>query len=77
MAELLRRVCRVPKEEIYYVAWTVDAYDGLAFLRNESEGIVSVFCSSDYADDVDLIISALMKEGIDIEILSEFHAGEN
>ena len=64
-AELRRYVLRVPREEIYYMSWTIDAYEGVAFLKNEDEpGVVSIFCADDYASETEKIISAFEGEGI-------------
>jgi hypothetical protein len=73
MTDLLRFSLRVPREEICYMSWTVDGYEGVAFLRNESEdGVVSVLCSEDYAAETDKIISAFEAEGIAVERLGVF-----
>ena len=70
MTEFHRYLLRAPKEEIYYISWIIDAYDGVAFVKNEDEpGLLSVFCSSDYAGETKKIISALVSEGIKIEWL--------
>ena len=73
-----RYLLRVPKEEIYYISWIIDAYDGVAFVKNEEEpGLLSVFCTADYAAEVDKIISAFESEGINIERLhNDFNFGE-
>jgi hypothetical protein len=66
---------KVPKASICYMSWTIDAYDGVAFLKNESdEGVVSVFCSPDYEDETERIIEAFEAEGIAIERLG-FYGG--
>ena len=68
MTLLRRYLFRAPKEEIYYISWTIDAYDGVAFVKNEDEpGLVSVFCTEDYADETEKIISAFVSEGIEIK----------
>jgi hypothetical protein len=68
MAKSLRFTLRLPKEEICYVSWTIDAYEGVAFLRNEGEeGVVSIMCSSDYSGEVESIIRAFETEGIAVE----------
>ncbi|MDR1916516.1 MAG: DUF4911 domain-containing protein [Synergistaceae bacterium] len=70
MALMTRCSLKAPKEEIFYMSWTIDAYDGVAFLSNEKEpGIVSIIYSSDYASDVESIIDAFVSEGISIERL--------
>jgi hypothetical protein len=56
---------KVPKESICYMSWTIDAYDGVAFLKNErEEGVVSIFCSPDYAEETERVIEAFEAEGI-------------
>ncbi|MDR3279030.1 MAG: DUF4911 domain-containing protein [Synergistaceae bacterium] len=63
-----RFILKVPKEDIYYISWTIDAYEGVAFLQNErEEGVVSIFCSPDYEVETDNIITALASEGMAIE----------
>jgi hypothetical protein len=67
-----RYLLRIPKEEICYVSWTIDAYEGVAFLENESEeGLVSVFCAACYAPEAERIIDALESEGIAIERIAK------
>jgi hypothetical protein len=57
------------------MSWTIDAYDGVAFLKNESEeGVVSIFCSPDYEEETERIISAFEAEGIAVERLG-FNGG--
>lgn len=69
MASLLRYSLIIPKEEIYYVSWTVDAYEGLGFLRTDdaSAGAVSLLFSSDYLEEVEKFIDSLADEGIDVK----------
>ena len=78
MTAFHRYLLRAPKEEIYYISWTIDAYEGVAFVKNEDEpGLLSVFCSSDYAGETEKIISAFESEGIKIERLqNDFDYGE-
>ncbi|MDR1470999.1 MAG: DUF4911 domain-containing protein [Synergistaceae bacterium] len=67
---MVRYALKVPKEEVFYMSWTIDAYEGVAFLRNEAEpGVVSVICSQDYASEAESIIEAFELEGIPIERL--------
>ena len=69
-ADMVRFRLTVPKASVCYMSWTIDAYDGVAFLKNESEdGVVSVFCSPDYAEETERIIRAFEAEGIAIEHL--------
>ncbi|MDR2780454.1 MAG: DUF4911 domain-containing protein [Synergistaceae bacterium] len=73
MADLLRYSLKVPKEEICYMSWTIDGYEGVAFLRNDAEdGMVSVLCPEDNAAETEKIISAFESEGIAIERLGVF-----
>lgn len=59
----------VPKEEIFYISWTVDAYEGLCFLRTDdaSEGLVSLLCPSEAAVQIEEILAAFENEGIAIK----------
>ena len=68
MSEALVYSLLVPKEDIYYISWTVDAYEGLAFLRTDdpSSGHVSLLFSSDYRQDVESLLDAFESEGIGI-----------
>jgi len=69
---LHRYLLRAPKEEIYYISWTIDAYEGVAFVKNENEpGLLSIFCTADYIGETEKIISAFESEGIKIERLRE------
>ena len=78
MTGLYRYLLRAPKEEIYYISWTIDAYEGVAFVKNEDEpGLLSIFCTADYAGETEKIISAFESEGIKIERLGvDFDYGE-
>jgi hypothetical protein len=70
-AGMTRFHLRVPRESVCYMSWTIDAYDGVAFLKNESEdGVVSIFCSADYAEETERIIAAFEAEGIAVERMS-------
>ncbi|MDR3076288.1 MAG: hypothetical protein LBU26_03215 [Synergistaceae bacterium] len=74
---LRRYLLKAPKEEIYYISWTIDAYEGVAFVKNEGEpGVLSVFCSDSYACETEKIISAFEAEGVKIErINADFDYG--
>lgn len=60
----------VPRDQIFYISWTFDAYEGVALLRTDdaSAGRVSLLCSADYADDAMRIVDGLIAEGLDIDI---------
>jgi hypothetical protein len=69
--DMRRYTLRVPREEIFYMSWTIDAYEGVAFLRNEaSPGVVSVICPPGRASETESIIEAFEREGIVIERLN-------
>ena len=66
-----RYLLRAPREELYYISWTIDAYEGVAFVKNEEEpGLLSIFCTEHYAGETERIISAFESEGIKIEHLN-------
>jgi hypothetical protein len=56
----------VPREDICYVSWTIDSYDGLGFLSTDDpkRGLVSVFVSSDYSHELESLLEALRSEGV-------------
>lgn len=68
-ASLLRYPIVTDRERIFYISWTVDAYEGLGFLRTDdaAEGRVSLFFTSDYRDEVEELLDAFVSEGIRIE----------
>jgi hypothetical protein len=69
-ADMTRFRLKVPKASVCYMSWTIDAHDGAAFLKNENEeGVVSIFCSPDYAEEIKRVIEAFETEGIPIERL--------
>ncbi|MDR3332749.1 MAG: DUF4911 domain-containing protein [Synergistaceae bacterium] len=72
MTALLRYSLRARREDIFYISWTIDAYEGVGFLStdNPDSGLVSVYCSSDYRDELESLFSALDLEGIPVERLS-------
>ena len=72
MSVLLRYALAVPKEEIYYVSWTVDAYEGLGFMRTDdaSKGLVSLLFPSGNRSEVEALLLALEAEGLEIERLA-------
>ena len=65
---LLRYPIVTDRESIFYISWTIDAYEGLGFLRTDdaSEGLVSLFFTSDYRDEVEKLLDAFASEGIRI-----------
>lgn len=69
MRELLCYSLAVPKEEIFYISWTIDAYEGLGFLRTDdaSMGWVSLLLPSAALAQVEELLGAFESEGIAIE----------
>jgi hypothetical protein len=64
-------VCRsvvVPRESINYISWTIDAYEGVGFLRTDdaASGRVSILTSSDCLDELESLLDAFESEGIKI-----------
>lgn len=59
----------MPKEEICYVSWTIDAYEGLGVLSTEdaSRGLVSIYCPREMEPWMEKLILAFEDEGISIE----------
>ncbi|MDR1965498.1 MAG: DUF4911 domain-containing protein [Synergistaceae bacterium] len=77
MAGLVRFALKAPKEEICYMSWTIDAYEGVAFLQNEGEdGVVSIFCPPEYSAETERIIASFESEGITIERYGSFQTGD-
>jgi hypothetical protein len=75
----VRAVCykiRAPKEEMCYISWTIDAYEGVAFMENEGGRAASVYCSSDYAPEVARVLGALVDEGVPIERIGFDETGD-
>lgn len=70
-AECLRYALRVPKDAICYMSWTIDAYEGIGFLRTDdaADGLISVLCSSDYGAEIEALLDAFESEGIRIDRL--------
>ena len=69
MSELLCYSLIVPKEEIFYISWTIDAYEGLGFLRTDdaSEGFVSLLFPTEASAQIEEILGAFEEEGIAIK----------
>ncbi|MDR3353793.1 MAG: DUF4911 domain-containing protein, partial [Synergistaceae bacterium] len=46
--DLLRYELSVPKRSICYLSWTIDAYEGVGFLRTDdsADGLVSILFPS-------------------------------
>lgn len=67
---LLRYTFVTDKESICYISWTIDAYEGLGFLRTDdaSEGRVSLMFTSDYRCEIEELLGAFASEGIRIEL---------
>jgi hypothetical protein len=65
-ATLLRRLIIAPKESVCYMSWTLDAYDGLGFLRTDDpeKGQVSILFPSCRLDEMEDLLGAFESEGI-------------
>ncbi|MDR1515858.1 MAG: DUF4911 domain-containing protein [Synergistaceae bacterium] len=63
---LLRREIIAPKESICYMSWTLDAYDGLGFLRTDDpeKGQVSILFPSCRLEELEGLLCAFESEGI-------------
>jgi hypothetical protein len=69
-AGMVKFTLKVPPASICYMSWTIDAYEGVAFLKNEKErGVAAIFCSPGYAGETERIIEAFEAEGIAVERL--------
>jgi hypothetical protein len=67
-SELIRYELAVPRESICYISWTIDAYEGMGFLRTDDpSGLVSVFLPAGWRDDFERLIGAFESEGISVE----------
>ncbi|MDR3255516.1 MAG: DUF4911 domain-containing protein [Synergistaceae bacterium] len=66
--ELFRYELKAPKEDICYMSWTIDAYEGMGFLRTDDpSGLVSILFASGWREEVERLLSAFESEGIAIE----------
>lgn len=68
-------MCRslvVPRKDIIYVSWIVDAYDGLGFLRTDDAktGAVSLLYPACRGEDVESLLDAFESEGVEIRRLA-------
>ncbi|MDR1481310.1 MAG: DUF4911 domain-containing protein [Synergistaceae bacterium] len=64
--EQLRYSLAVRREDICYLSWVIDSYDGMGFLVTDDSklGLVSVLLSGDYKDELESLLDALESEGI-------------
>lgn len=71
MERLLCRSLVVPQKDIFYISWTVDAYEGLGFLRTDDAktGAVSLLYPSCQKSAVESLLDAFESEGIEIRRL--------
>lgn len=62
-------VC-LPRKWIFSLSWTVDAYEGIGFVRTDDalKGIVSLFCPAEQEEEALALLKALRKEGIPLEM---------
>jgi len=61
---------RLPREWIFSLSWTVDAYEGIGFVRTDDalKRTVSLFCPTEQEGEVLALLEALRKEGIPLEV---------
>jgi hypothetical protein len=78
-AELLRRELILPREDICYVSWTIDAYEGIGFLRTDdpSKGLVSLFFPSCREEEIERLLDSFEAEGIGIRRLGVYAASDS
>lgn len=68
--DMVRISIRLPREWIFSLSWTVDAYEGIGFVRTDDalKGTVSLFCPTEQEGEVLALLEALRKEGIPLEV---------
>lgn len=68
---MVRYRIQTDPSSIFYISWTVDAYEGIGFVRTDSprEGWISLFCPACSRNEVDILLRAFQAEGIPIRIL--------
>lgn len=68
---MVRYRIQTVSSSIFYISWTVDAYEGIGFVRTDSpqEGLISLFCPACSRNEVDSLLHAFHAEGIPIKIL--------
>jgi hypothetical protein len=66
---LLRYELTARRESICYMSWTIDAYEGVGFLRTDDpgSGLVSILFPSDWRDEIERVVDALESEGVVLE----------
>jgi hypothetical protein len=67
--EQLRYSLSVRREDICYLSWVIDSYDGVGFLVTDDSksGLVSVLLSRDYKEELESLLDALEAEGVAME----------
>ncbi|NLX85177.1 MAG: DUF4911 domain-containing protein [Synergistaceae bacterium] len=62
----------VIQKDIYYISWTIDACEGLGFLKtdNSEKGEVTVFTPLELLGDMLGCIEGLQHEGLEISIVN-------
>ena len=63
---------KVSQKDIYYISWTIDAYEGLGLLKTDDpkKGEVTVFTPSELLGDMLGCIEGLRNEGLEISIIN-------
>ncbi len=59
----------LPPEDIFYVSWTLDAYEGIGFMRTDDPqgGRATIFCPEEALGEVFSLLDALSREGVALE----------
>ena len=63
-APFLKKIYCLPKAEIAYLRFTLESYDGLAFVRtlDPGRGLVEIAFPPSRRDDAERLLAALQKE---------------
>ncbi len=74
--DMYRFVIELPKEDIFYVSWTVDSYEGVGIIRtvDENRAVIEFYTTFSWKEDAYALIRALKEEGVDLKVLEEGEA---
>lgn len=69
--DMVRFRLLLPRESIFFVSWTVDAYEGIGFVRTDDAiaGEVSLFCPVEQEEEAQSLLEALRREGVCLRIV--------
>jgi hypothetical protein len=59
---LVARTVRVPKDQVAWVRWVVEAHDGLASLHFERGGVVTLVTTASQLDALEAVLDDLAAE---------------